>query len=43
MRVETYLHDTSESELLGVMEDELLAQHEMSLIEKDGSGLHFLL
>lgn len=41
--METYLHDTSESELLGVMEDELLAAHEMSLIEKDGSGLLFLL
>jgi cullin 1 len=42
-RVSHYLNGATESRLLSVVEDEILAKRETVLLEKDGSGLSVLL
>lgn len=42
-RVRNYLHPTTEPKILRVCETELLAKHEQSLLNKDGSGCRALL
>ena len=42
-RVERYLHEVSESALLGVAEKELLTTHASDLLERESSGLRDML